>query len=26
LLDEVGESTIVQALQYYLDYVAKRAL
>ena len=25
-LDEVGESTIVQALQYYLDYVAKRAL
>jgi octaprenyl-diphosphate synthase len=26
LLDEVGESTIVQALQYYLDYVAKRTL
>lgn len=26
LLDEVGESTIVQALQYYLDYVAKRML
>lgn len=26
LLDEVGESTIVQALQYYLDYVAKRVL
>ena len=26
LLDEVGESTIVQALQYYLDYVAKRAM
>mgnify|MGYP002509933144 FL=1 len=26
LLDEVGESTIVQALQYYLDYVAKRSL
>ena len=26
LLDEVGESTIVQTLQYYLDYVAKRTL
>ena len=26
LLDEVGESTIVQALQYYLDYVAKRTM
>ena len=26
LLDEVGESTIVQALQYYLDYVAKRVM
>ena len=26
LLDEVGESTIVQTLQYYLDYVAKRVL
>ena len=26
LLDEVGESTIVQALQYYLDYVAKRSM
>lgn len=26
LLDEVGESTIVQALQCYLDYVAKRTL
>jgi octaprenyl-diphosphate synthase len=26
LLDEVGESTIVQALQFYLDYVAKRTL
>lgn len=26
LLDEVGEITIVQALQYYLDFVAKRVL
>ena len=26
LLDEVGESTIVQALQYYLDYVARRTM
>lgn len=26
LLDEVGETAIAQTLQYYLDYVAKRAM
>jgi hypothetical protein len=26
LLDEVGEKGIAKTLQYYLDYVAKRAM